>query len=89
MLGAVFAAAAYTVPSWQAGLGNGNDVGGIVAAVLEPVGGFGKFLVVLLALTTPSASAPTLYTICTSFMTVSSIFAKIPRFVIAILATAM
>ncbi|KAH8101687.1 permease for cytosine/purines, uracil, thiamine, allantoin-domain-containing protein [Cristinia sonorae] len=89
MLGAVFAAAASSVPSWEAGLGNGNNVGGLIAAVLQPAGGFGKFLLVVLALTTPSASSPTLYTVCTSFMTVSSVFARIPRFLIAILATAI
>ncbi|THH31816.1 hypothetical protein EUX98_g2368 [Antrodiella citrinella] len=89
MLGATFAAASHSVPAWQAGLGNGNNVGGLVAAVLEPVGGFGKFLLVMLALATPSASAPTLYTVCTSFMTVSKVFAKIPRFLIAVLATAI
>ena len=70
-------------------MGNGNDVGGLVGAILAPVGGFGKFLLVLLALSTPSACAPTLYTVCTSFMTISSVFAKIPRAIIAIVSTAM
>ena len=61
----------------------------LVGAILGPVGGFGKFLLVLLALSTPSACAPTLYTVCTSFMTISSVFAKIPRAIIAIVSTAM
>jgi len=89
MLGAAFAAAASSVPSWQAGLGNGNDVGGLIAAVLAPAGGFSKFLLVLLALTVPSASAPSMYTVCTSFMTVSRLFAKIPRFILAAISTAI
>ncbi|CAL1709708.1 unnamed protein product [Somion occarium] len=87
LLGAAFTAASVSVPSWRAGLGNGNDVGGLIAAILSPTGGFGKFLLVLLSLTTTSACAPTLYTVCTSFMTISSVFAHIPRFVIAILST--
>lgn len=88
-LGAVFAAGAYVVPSWQAGLGPNSNIGGLTAAVLSPVGGFGKFLVVLLVLTIPSATNPTMYTVCTSFMAISPVFAKLPRFVIALLAVAV
>ncbi len=62
MLGASFAIAASGVPSYAAGFDNGNDVGGLVAAILAPVGGFGKFLLVLLALGVPAACAPTMYT---------------------------
>ena len=87
MLGAAFAAASVTVPSWRAGLGEGGDVGGLVAAVLAPTGKFGKFLLVLLSLTAPSACAPTMYTVCTSFMTVHRAFAKLPRLVVAVIST--
>lgn len=80
---------AYDVPSWQAGLGPESNVGGLIAAVLDPLGGFGKFLLVLLALSVTSASSPTLYIICTSTMTVSESLAKLPRFVLAIVATAV
>lgn len=62
MLGAAFAAASPAVPSWTEGFGNGNNVGGLFAAILSPLGGFGKFLVVLVALSVPSACAPTMYT---------------------------
>ncbi|KAL4253400.1 purine-cytosine permease (2.A.39) family protein [Abortiporus biennis] len=89
MMGAAFTAASFSIPEWQAGLGNGNDVGDLIAAILQPAGGFGKFLLVLLALTTPSACAPTMYTVCTSLMTISPVFARIPRFVIAIVSTAI
>ena len=89
MIGAVYTVASNYVPAWDAGFDNGNDVGGLVAAVLAPTGGFGKFLLVLLALTTPSAIAPTMYTVCTSFMTIASIFSRIPRCVFAVLSTAV
>ncbi|KAH9829590.1 permease for cytosine/purines, uracil, thiamine, allantoin-domain-containing protein [Rhodofomes roseus] len=89
MLGAAFTAGAAFNPSWKAGLGNGNDIGGLIAAVLEPAGGFGKFLVVLLALTTPSQCAPSMYTACNSFMTLAPTFARIPRFFLAIASTAI
>lgn len=89
LVGAAFTAAAPHVPAWGAGLGNGNDVGGLIAAVLRGAGGFGRFLVVCMALTTPSASTPTMYTVCTSFMTISPVFARVPRFVYAVVSTAM
>ena len=89
LMGAAFTAAALHVPAWEAGLGNGNDVGGLIAAVLSGAGGWGKFLVVIMALTTPSASALSMYSVCTSFMTISAVFARIPRFIHAIISTAM
>ncbi|EPS96407.1 hypothetical protein FOMPIDRAFT_53640 [Fomitopsis schrenkii] len=89
MLGAAFTAAAAFNPAWKAGLGNGNNIGGLIAAVLEPAGGFGKFLLVLLALTTPSQCAPSMYTACNSFMTLAPAFARVPRFFLAIASTAI
>jgi hypothetical protein len=61
MIGAVFAAAAPGIPSWSTGFQDGNDMGGLIGAVLAPAGGFGKFLLVLIALSTSSACAPNLY----------------------------
>jgi len=62
MLGAAFAITASGVPSYAAGFDNGNNIGGLAAAILEPLGGFGKFLLVLMALSVPAACAPTMYT---------------------------
>ncbi|KAF5351146.1 hypothetical protein D9756_008253 [Leucocoprinus leucothites] len=81
MLGAAFAITASGVPSYAAGFDNGNDIGGLAAAILEPVGGFGKFLLVLMALSVPAACAPTMYTFGMSFMAIAPFFAKIPRYV--------
>lgn len=67
MLGASFAAVAPAVPSWNSAFGNGGNVGGLISAILAPTGGFGKFLVVLVALSVPSACAPTMYTFGLSF----------------------
>ena len=61
MIGAGFAAAAPGVPSWSTGFQDGNNMGGLIAAILAPSGGFGKFLLVLIALSTSSACAPTIY----------------------------
>lgn len=89
MLGAAFAASAPFVPSWAGSFENRNDVGGLISAILEPTGKFGKLLIVLLALSVPSACAPTMYSFGTSFMAVAPFFAKIPRYVFAIVSTAM
>ena len=70
MLGAAFAAKAPAIPSWETGFESGSNVGGLLYAVISPTKGFGKFLVVLVALSIPSACAPTMYT----FGKVSSLF---------------
>jgi purine-cytosine permease-like protein len=73
MIGAAFAAAAPAVPLWKSGFGDGSNVGGLISAILAPTKGFGKFLVVLLALSVPSACAPTMYTFGLSFTSVDSL----------------
>ncbi|EGO26948.1 hypothetical protein SERLADRAFT_360944 [Serpula lacrymans var. lacrymans S7.9] len=89
LMGAAFAAGAPSVPSWSEGLSNGSSIGGLIGATLSPCGNFGKFLTVLLALTVPSPSSVTMYTTCTSFMTISRLFAKIPRILLAMASTAV
>ncbi|TFY57523.1 hypothetical protein EVG20_g8512 [Dentipellis fragilis] len=89
ILGAAFAASAPAVPSWQSGLGDGTNVGRLLEAVLAMSGGFGKFLTVVVALTFPSAVAPTMYSFGTSFMAVTPLFANIPRYVYAVVSTAI
>ncbi|KAF7338776.1 Cytosine-purine permease [Mycena sanguinolenta] len=87
LVGTAFAATAPSVPSWAAGYDGGNDLGGLVSAVLEPVGGFGKFLVVLMVLGISASNAPLMYSFGISLMNVSTIFAKVPRYVYAVVAT--
>ena len=114
MLGAAFAAAAPGIPSWDSGFDDGNNVGGPLAAVLSPAGGFGKFLLVLIALSTSCTCAPTMYSFGQfilfesallfpltvfilahflsagmSLMAVGTFFARIPRYVLAIISEAM
>ncbi|KAF5320657.1 hypothetical protein D9758_018219 [Tetrapyrgos nigripes] len=89
ILGAAFAAAAPAVPAWEAGLGGGDDFGRFLVAILEPIGGFGKFLVVVGALTVTAPCALTMYSFGVSLMNVSPIFAKVPRYVYMIIATAI
>lgn len=80
-MGAAFAAAAPGVPAWNAGFQDSSSVGGLLYSVLIPVGGFGKLLAVLVALSVPSACAPCMYTFSTSFMVIAGCFALVPRWV--------
>ncbi|KAF8178440.1 purine-cytosine permease [Pholiota molesta] len=81
MMGAAFAAAAPGIPAWQAGFDNGNNVGGLVMAVLAPAKGFGKFVTVMIALSTSGA--------CLSAMAVAPFFARVPRYVLVIISEAI
>ncbi|KAL0566742.1 hypothetical protein V5O48_015260 [Marasmius crinis-equi] len=89
IIGAALAAAAPAVPSWSAGLEDGKNFGNFLAAVLEPVGGFGKFLIVIATLTLPAQSAITMYSFGVSLMSVSRMFTKIPRYAYSVISTAI
>lgn len=89
ILGVVFSAGALYYPAWGTALGVDNNVGKLVAQALIPAGNFGKAVLVLMALTTPSTSAVTMHAACVNLMTVAPVFAKVPRAFIAILSTAM
>ncbi|KAG7097732.1 hypothetical protein E1B28_005052 [Marasmius oreades] len=89
VVGAVLAAAAPAVPSWKAGLEDGQNFGNFLAAVLAPVGGFGKFLMVIATLTLPAQSATSMYSFGVSLMSISWVFTKIPRYVYSVIATAV
>ncbi|KAJ7746477.1 purine-cytosine permease [Mycena maculata] len=88
-LGAAFATAAPGVPSWNAGYDHGNNLGGLVSAILAPCGWFGKFLLASMALSMSAANAPTVYSFGMSVMNISVVFARIQRYVFAIVATAI
>ncbi|KAJ7636859.1 cytosine-purine permease [Roridomyces roridus] len=89
LLGAAFASAASSVPAWAAAYEGGNNTGGLVAAILEPVHGFGKFLLVTMALSIVGACGPIMYSFGMSLMNVHPVFAKIPRYIFAMVATAI
>lgn len=49
ILGAAFVNSAFAIPDWEAGY-VANGVGGLISAVLQSTGKFGKFCTVVLAL---------------------------------------
>jgi purine-cytosine permease-like protein len=87
-LGAAAAISASSVPNWNAGYADGN-VGGLIDAMLSPVGGFGKFLMVLVSLSVTGNNAPTIYSMCLAFQTLIPPLAVVPRYVFSLVATAL
>ncbi|KAJ3814854.1 cytosine-purine permease [Lentinula lateritia] len=89
IIGAAFASAAPAIPSWETGLGDGEDFGRFLVVILEPIGNFGKFLVVLGALTVTAPCAITMYSFGVSLMSISPMFAKVPRYIYSLICTAI
>ncbi|KAI0305268.1 NCS cytosine-purine permease [Multifurca ochricompacta] len=87
-LGAAAAISAPSVPDWDAGYAGGN-VGGLIDAMLHPVGGFGKFLMVLVSFSVTGSSAPTMYSLCMALQTVAPPLVVVPRYLISVFATAV
>ncbi|KJA26966.1 hypothetical protein HYPSUDRAFT_198737 [Hypholoma sublateritium FD-334 SS-4] len=87
-LGAAVAVAVSDVPDWETGYAGGN-VGGLLEAMLHPVGGFGKFLTVLLSLSVAANIAATFYSISINMQILIPSLVVVPRYVFSIVATAI
>ena len=87
-LGAAVGGAVGSVPSWQAGY-DSNMVGGVLAAMLEPAGGFGSFVVVVLALTLLGNVSGTMYAVTLNFQTLVPGLVRVPRYVFSVVVTAV
>ncbi|KAH9974795.1 cytosine-purine permease [Lactifluus volemus] len=85
-LGAAAAISTSTDPDWETGFTDGN-VGGLVDAMLSPVGKFRKFLMVLVSLSVTANNAPTLYSMCMCMQTLFPPLVVVPRYVISLFAT--
>ena len=88
VLGAAIGGAVPNVASWTAGY-ESTSAGGVLAAMLEPAGGFGKFLVVLIALAILGNMAATMYSITLNFQILIPWLVHVPRFLFAIVITAI
>ncbi len=85
-LGAAAAISAPSIPEWNAGYTDGN-VGGLINAILSPVGGFGKFLMVLLSLSVTGSNTPTTYSMCMELQVLIPPLVAVPRYVLSVVAT--
>ena len=87
-MGAAAAITAPVVPTWEAGYAGGN-VGGLVKAMLQPVGNFGKVLMVFISLSVTGNNAPTIYSFGLSLQTCIPPLVTVPRYVFSGIATAV
>jgi NCS1 nucleoside transporter family len=88
-LGAAAALAAPSVDSWNLAYGPDGNVGGLLEAMLSPVGNFGKFLTVMLSLSVSANIACTLYSMCFNFQVLVPKLAAVPRYVFSVVGTAI
>ena len=80
-LGMAFTTGIANVASWKAGFGTTGDVGGLLSAVVSPLGGLGKFLLVLLALSIVANNIPNDYSLGLSVQVFGKAFQRVKRYV--------
>ncbi|CAG7917611.1 unnamed protein product [Penicillium olsonii] len=61
--------------------------GGLIAAVLEPLGGFGKFCLVILALSIIANNCPNIYSVSLTLQVLGERTQRVPRFIWTFCAT--
>ena len=88
LLGAAVYTGTYTNLAWTRAY-EMDSIGGLLGASLSSLGGFGKFLLVLLALSTVAATIPNIYSLSLSAQAVAPIFKRIPRFLYTVIGTAI
>lgn len=76
------------VPRWEQGYTGGN-VGGLLEAMLSPLGNFGKFLTVLLSLSVAANIAATFYSISINIQVFMPFLLNVPRYVFSLVAVAV
>ena len=64
-------------------------MGGLLEAMLQPLGNFGKFLMVLLTLSVAANNVVAFYCISINLLVFVPILAAVPRYVFSVVATAM
>ena len=88
ILGAAIGGAIPNVESWNDGYEK-FGIGGVVAVMLTPAGGFGKFVLVILALSVIGNIAISMYSVALCLQMILPFFAKIPRFVFIVIVMAL
>lgn len=80
ILGAAIGGAVPNVPSWSAAY-DALGIGGVMYEMLTPAGGFGKFILVLLALSVIGNIAISMYSVALNLQMLLPFFARIHRFI--------
>lgn len=87
-LGAAIGGASLNIPSWNEGFQVGS-VGGVLAAMLAPAGGFGKFILVIFAFSPLGNMCGTMYSASLNFQILLPFLIWVPRMVWSCIAAAM
>ena len=88
ILGAAIGGAVPNVPTWSAAYEK-DSVGGVLAEMLTPADGFGKFIVVILALSVVGNIAVSMYSISLNIQMFHPFFTQVPRPIFSIITTAI
>ncbi|GAB5593438.1 Purine-cytosine permease fcy21 [Umbelopsis nana] len=88
MLGAAVMTVTFANPEWAA-LYADQELGGLVLAAVQSVGGFGRFLMVLFTLSVVANNIINIYSLGLSMQVWGALFQKIPRSLYAIFGTAI
>ena len=88
ILGAAIGGAVPNVPSWEAAY-NVTGIGGVMLEMLAPAGGFGKFILVLLALSVIGNITISVYSVSLNLQMLLPPFTKLPRLVFILVAMAI
>lgn len=87
-LGAAIGGAIHAIPAWEGVYENGG-VGAVIGFILvSRLGDFGRFVLVLLGLSVLATCGRDVYTISFNLPAVAPILRKVPRIILAVLATA-
>src|SRR5205823_9456322 len=79
-LGLVLISSLASVAAWKTAFANGS-VGGLLAAVVNPLGGFGTFILVLLALSVVANNIPNDYSLGLSMQVLGKTFQRVKRYI--------
>lgn len=87
-LGAAIGGAVPIVEGWQ-DASDAMGAGGVLALMLEPVGRFGQFVVVVLAFSLLGNISGTMYSVTLNFQILLPWLVRVPRYVFSIIVTAI
>ncbi|OTB17588.1 hypothetical protein K445DRAFT_57503 [Daldinia sp. EC12] len=89
VLGAAIGGAVFTVPSWTAAYKAGG-IGAVIGNILiNRLGDFGRFILVILGLSVLGTCGRDVYTISFNLTAVAPFLRRVPRIVLAVVATAV
>ncbi len=80
-LGVAFTTALGSMSSWNKAFGETGNVGGLLSAVVSPLGGLGSFILVLLALSIVANNIPNDYSLGLSVQVLGKAFQRVQRYV--------